>query len=82
MQDSCTDLLGESKNVYKINRTRKAKQEFSQNDISVYQRANLDFDILLEILGANLAEIFKFKKDRMLKKWQKSSIIFREIPPG
>ena len=29
---------------------------------SVYQRANLDFHILLEIFGANLAEILKFKK--------------------
>ena len=39
---------------------------------SVYQRANLDFGILLEIFGANLAEILKFKKKELLQQLLKN----------
>ena len=41
----------------------------------VYRRANLDFDILLEIFGTNLAEISKFKRESAStidEKWQKT----------
>ena len=34
--------------------------------LSVYQRASLDFDISLDIFGADLAEIFKFNEERLL----------------
>ena len=40
---------------------------------SVYQRANLDFDVLLDIFGANLAEMFKFKKEKLLQQLLKNS---------
>ena len=43
------------------------KKNFDKMSFLVYQRANLDFDILLEIFCANLAEISKFKKEELLQ---------------
>ena len=39
---------------------------------SVYQQVNLDFDILLKTFGANLAEIFKFTKEKLLQQLLKN----------
>ena len=44
-----------------------AKQKNFDKMIFFCQRANLDFDILLEIFCANLAEIFKSKKEKLLQ---------------
>ena len=38
----------------------------------VYQRANLDFDIFLEIFGANLVQISKFKREKLLQQLLKN----------
>ena len=55
--------------------------------VSVYQRANSYFDILLEIFGANLAEIVKFKKretvSKMVENSKKCCIkLFLKMTPG
>ena len=39
---------------------------------SLPTRANLDFDVLLEIFSASLAKIFKFKKEKLLQQLLKN----------
>ena len=47
---------------------------FDKIIFSVYQRAILNFDILLEPFCENLAEILKFEQERLLKKCRKMAI--------
>ena len=65
------DLPGESKKCihHLIKRSLQNKTTIlTKLYFSDYQLANLNFDISLEVFGANLAEIFKFRKDRLLNK--------------
>ena len=64
------------KNVYIVwlSVTHKIKDEFWQNDIVRFtNEPTLDFDISLEIFGANLSEIFKFEKKKSLQNCWKTA---------
>ena len=49
----------------------RQKRILTKGYVSFYQQANLDFEILLEYFCANLDEIFKFRKERLLKNFEK-----------
>ena len=68
--DDAFSQPGESKKCIHCLIKRNSQNErriLTKRHFSFYQRANLDFDILLKILGANLAEIFTCKKEILLK---------------
>ena len=57
-----------------IKHNSEKKKILTKRYFSVYQRANLAFDILLEPFGANLAKIFKFKKEKLLTKMAENAV--------